>query len=164
VKDKKGKRNAKAKNKEKTEARPSFFRSFFRSLKEGDPLPEGIDSEELKQLCEDSDEEAEDDEGLVAMLLENDHEQGTAVRDNIVPWAVRWYTGEACPDDDLDDDDDDDDDDDADDDSDEDDDDDEDEPPPPPKKKGDKGPAKKDKKKGSEGQDGEQKAEECKQQ
>jgi len=56
VKDKKGKRNAKAKNKEKTEARPSFFRSFFRSLKEGDPLPEGIDSEELKQLCEDSDE------------------------------------------------------------------------------------------------------------
>merc|ERR1712071_251749 len=71
-------------------------------------------------------DEDDDDEGIMGMLMDNDHEVGMALRDQIIPFAVRWYTGEAAPDDD---DDDDDDDEDEEDDDDDDDDDSEEEPP-----------------------------------
>merc|ERR1712060_742223 len=73
-----------------------------------------------------------DDEEMMGLLMENDHEIGVSIGERLIPFAVRWYTGEAEPEGDYDDDDDDD--------SDEDDSDDE---PAPkkkaaPKKKGDK--------------------------
>merc|ERR1712190_228890 len=53
------------------------------------------------------------------MIMSNEHEVGQAIKDNIIPFAVRWYTGEAAPERDDDDEDDDDDDDEDDDDDDE---------------------------------------------
>merc|ERR1719330_809850 len=50
------------------------------------------------------DEGDDDDDNLLMYLMESDHDIGMALRDNVVPFAVRWYTGEASPD--LDDDDD----------------------------------------------------------
>ena len=35
--------------------------------------------------------------------MENDYETGLALKDQVIPFAVRWYTGEAAPDDDSDD-------------------------------------------------------------
>jgi len=70
--------------------RSSFFRMFFRNLREGE-VPEDIVL---------PDEEAVDDidlPSLVSRLLEQDHDLGCAFRDSLVPFAVRWYTGEAMP-------------------------------------------------------------------
>jgi len=87
--------------KEKEQARPSFFRDFLRSLHPGMKLTEDM-LDQARQICDDEeeDEEEEDGEEIVEMLMENDYEVGCALRDNIVPFAVRWYTGEAAPDDD----------------------------------------------------------------
>merc|ERR1711972_925653 len=76
-------------------SRPSIFRSFFRELQEGMPAPEGIDDELMVQ-GEDIDPEDLEGEGLVEFLMENDYEAGCAVKDSIIPFAVRWYTGECC--------------------------------------------------------------------
>jgi nucleosome assembly protein 1-like 1 len=126
-----GAKKAKQKAKEKEEPRDSFFRGFFRHLKPDMPIPDDVNLDEARNLCDDSEEE---DEDMLGLLMENDYEIGCAVRDQLVPFAVRWYTGEAAPeeeddddyddDEDLgDDDDEDDEEDDEDDDSDEDDDD-----------------------------------------
>eukprot|EP00928_Gymnodinium_smaydae_P072703 TRINITY_DN56004_c0_g1_i1.p1 TRINITY_DN56004_c0_g1~~TRINITY_DN56004_c0_g1_i1.p1 ORF type:complete len:335 (-),score=143.67 TRINITY_DN56004_c0_g1_i1:237-1241(-) len=80
--------------KEKQEPRPSFFRGFFRNLKPDMDLPDDIN------LDLDEEDEDMDDENLMQMVMENDHEMGSAIRDNIIPFAVRWYTGEAAPEDD----------------------------------------------------------------
>merc|ERR1712118_28199 len=83
------------------EPRDSFFRNFFRSLKKGEPLPDDVDANELRGMMgEESDDEDADDDQLVEMLMEQDHEIGSACKDNIVPFAVRWYTGEASPEED----------------------------------------------------------------
>jgi len=116
--------------KEKEQPRESFFRNFFVNLKEGEPIPDSIDVKALKQEfagMEDFDDEEvdDDDERLVGMLMENDHSCGDAIQKNVIPFAVRWYTGEANPEDsdeeeedeEEDDDDDDEEDDDEDDDS-----------------------------------------------
>jgi nucleosome assembly protein 1-like 1 len=153
-----GAKKAKQANKEKIEPRSSFFRHFFRNLKEGGPLPDDIDPEEMRGMCEDSDDEG-DEEQIISFMMENDHEAGCALRDNIIPFAIRWYTGEAAPEEDDDDDEGDEEEDDDDDDEEEDDDDDdesEDEPP----ARGKKGAAKGKAKAGGEGE----KKEECKQQ
>lgn len=122
----------------------SFFRNFFRHLKPGMPLPPEMNLMDARQLCGDDDDEEDEDEKMMGLLMENDYEMGVQVRDHIIPYAVRYYTGEATPknagdDDDDEDFDDDDDDDDEDDDSEEE----EEEAPPPakgkkaqPKKKG----------------------------
>lgn len=70
--------------------RDSFFRTCFRSLGADEDIPE----EEL--------EDSEPDGGidLMACLLVEDYQRGMALRDYIIPHAVRWYTGEACDDDD----------------------------------------------------------------
>merc|ERR1711972_654199 len=82
-------------------SRPSIFRSFFRELQEGMPAPEGIDDELMLQ-GEDIDPEDLEGEGLVEYLMENDYEAGSALRDSIIPFAVRWYTGECCDEDEED--------------------------------------------------------------
>jgi len=69
--------------------RPSFFRRCFRNLGPGEEIPE----EELDE------EEDHEDPDLMQYLLEDDHEQGVALRDYLIPHAVRWFTGEAIEDD-----------------------------------------------------------------
>jgi len=99
-----GAKKAKQK-KEKEEPRASIFRDFFRSLSQESKL-----TEEMRTRCramgmmedDDSDEDEEDDEQILEYLMDADHQIGQAVRDNIIPFAVRWYTGEAAPDDDDD--------------------------------------------------------------
>jgi len=86
----------KGNSKIKVEPRPSFFRSFFKSLKADGPLPEEVD---IHQVAMANGVDADDiqEEGLVQMIMENDMEIGSAIRDFVVPFAVRWYTGEAAP-------------------------------------------------------------------
>merc|ERR1719188_2755886 len=78
------------------EPRPSFFRSMFRDLKADGPLPDDIDPMEVAMACG-ADEDDLDDEDCMKMIMENDLEVGQAIKDNIIPFAVRWYTGEAAP-------------------------------------------------------------------
>lgn len=104
------------------------------------------------QIPEDMEDEDEDDmDEAVEELIEQDYEIGCAIKEQVVPKAVLWYTGEAGDHDD-DDDDDEEEEDDEDDESDE-----EEEPPP---RKGAKKPA--PKKGGPQG--GAQGQQECKQQ
>lgn len=117
-----GAKKAKQKGKEKEEPRDSFFRGFFRNLKEGGHIPEDINLEEARELVDDDDED--DDEHMLELLMENDYEMGCCIRDSLVPFAIRWYTGEACPDDGYDEDDDEEEDSEEEDDDDDDDDDD----------------------------------------
>jgi len=118
-----GAKKAKQKGKEKEEPRDSFFRNVFRHLTPDMPVPE--------DAPRDDDYDEEDDEDMIDMLMENDYEIGCAIKEQLIPYAVRWYTGEAAPDDYSDDEDEDDEEDeDDDDDDDEDDDDDDDEPQP----------------------------------
>jgi len=152
-----GKKKAKAKNKIGEVPRPSWFRQFFRSLGEDCELPTD---------CEDEDDEEEDDEEFdkMDMYIQDDVEDAEALRDQIIPHAVRYFTGEACDDDDDDDDDEDESDDEDEDDDDDDDDDETDEDEPTPKPSPKKGKGKAPKGGGAEvGPDGEPK-QECKQQ
>merc|ERR1711920_689131 len=98
-----GAKKAKQK-KEKEEARPSFFREFFRNLEAGMKITDDIRNEakELQGMDDDEDDDDDDDEILEA-IMQRDHECGMALRDNVIPFAVRWYTGEAAPQDDDDD-------------------------------------------------------------
>lgn len=89
-----GAKKNKQKGKEKEEFRDSFFRNFFKNLKPGMPIPEDIDTEEARQMCDGDD----DDDTLMEILMETDLEMGCALRDMLIPYAVRWYTGEAAPD------------------------------------------------------------------
>jgi len=122
-----GAKKAKQKGKEKEEPRDSFFRNFFRHLKEGMAVPDDVNLEDAQQMMDDDD----DDDQMMSLLMENDYEIGCCVRDQLIPFAVRWYTGEACPEDDDDDFDEDEEEDDDDDDEEESEDDDDDEQPPP---------------------------------
>lgn len=69
-------------------SRPSFFRSFFRKL--------GSDAEIPEEELDEDDDVSEDD--LMNCLLQEDLEQGLALKSFLIPRAVRWYTGEACDD------------------------------------------------------------------
>merc|ERR1719329_1908400 len=55
--------------------------------------------------CDDDDDEKDEDIDveLMEQFMENDREMSHALTTNIVPYAVRWYTGEAAPEDDDDD-------------------------------------------------------------
>merc|ERR1712127_851769 len=147
-----GAKKAKQK-KEKEEPRESFFRDFFRSLKPGGPIPDDLNLEDML----DSDDEENDDE-IMEMLMDRDHEIGTAIQDQLVPFAVRWFTGEAAPECD-------DEDEDEDSESEDDDDDDDEDDVPVPKKKGGGGGKQQGGGGGAgkPGKDGKQ-TEECKQQ
>jgi len=150
-----GAKKAKQKAKAKEEPRASFFRFLFRPLKLGDPPPPGmVESLEMGEAELDDD----DMEGIVKMFLGQMHEVGHTIAEEIIPYAVRFYTGE------IGDGDDEDDDEEEEEDSDDEDDDEEeesDEEPPPPKKGGKKGGKKDAPGKPAEGG---KKEEECKQQ
>jgi len=99
---KKKKCGGKKKTQVTEEIRKSFFRYFFKNLKPGADLPDDIPDDMM------DDDESDGDSGqLMEMLIENDHESGVALRDHIIPFAVRWYTGEAVMDDEDEDDEDD---------------------------------------------------------
>lgn len=83
-----GGRKKTSKSKREEVPRPSFFRAFFRSLGPDEEIPE----EEL----EDHDEDEDCPVDLMEMLLADDYEQGVYLRDSLLPHAIRWYTGEAC--------------------------------------------------------------------
>lgn len=131
-----GAKKAKQKGKETIEPRNSIFRTFFRSLDSEDPLPDDLKGMMEMGSMDDDDDDSDGD--MIAMYLENDYETGMALKNQIIPFAVRWYTGEAAPDDDDDDEDEEEEDDDDDDD---DDDDEESEEPSPKGKKGKSKPA-----------------------
>lgn len=71
----------------KAEARPSFFR-YFRDL-DIDNLP--------SEMGEDDEEDEEDTDELerLQMFMQDDWERAAALKDLILPRAVRWFTGEA---------------------------------------------------------------------
>lgn len=145
-----GAKKAKAKAKSKEEPRASFFRNLFRSLKVGDEAPA-----DFLAMLEGMEEEPDEDDmdGIVKFALANMHEVGHSIAEEIIPYAVRFYTGEAGDADS----DDDDEDSESEDDDDEDEDDSEDEPQP-------KASAKKKGGKAAAPGDGGKKEEECKQQ
>jgi len=112
-----GAKKAKQKNKDKEEPRESFFRQFFQSLKEGMP----IDALEGLDIPMDVDPDEIDEDEMLEYMMGSAHEAGCEIRDSVIPYAVRWYTGECKEDDDDDDDEDDEEEDDDDDDEDDDD-------------------------------------------
>merc|ERR1712194_528869 len=102
-KGKSGKLSGAGKVKTEIIDRASFFRLFFRSLDMDEPdkirdlLDKGLmemgfdsadvdDEDELEQAYEDALEKVTDDA----------YEMGLCLRDNIIPFDVRWYTGQAC--------------------------------------------------------------------
>jgi len=89
-----GAKKNKQKAKETEEPRDSFFRNFFRNLRPDMPVPEDVNLDEARDLCDDSDGEGG---GMMELLMENDLEIGSALREQLVPYAVRWFTGEARP-------------------------------------------------------------------
>jgi len=95
AKEDKGKKGKKKPTKAKEEPCPSMFRILFNNLKAGDPLPEGLE-------CVYNDEEDEDEE-LAECHLQNMGEVVQFVAQGLLPYAVRYYTGEACEDEDDDD-------------------------------------------------------------
>merc|ERR1712203_249035 len=105
----------------------SFFGRFLNMKKGDDPDMEAV----LKCLPEEAAEELEemDEEDVVEMVLEQVADSFNGIQENIIPFAVRWYTGEADPQDSDDEDDEDDEEEDDDDES-------EDEPSPKAKAKG----------------------------
>jgi len=130
-----GAKKNKQKAKEKEEPRDSFFRSVFRNLRRDMPMPSDVNLEEARAMGMGGDDSDDDDEAMMGLLMENDYEIGCSIRDQLIPFAVRWYTGEAVQDDGLDDDSDEDDEEDFDDEDEDDDDEDESEDEPAPKKK-----------------------------
>jgi len=78
----------------KEEPRESLFRLLFRNLKVGDPMPA-----DLKAIMggggDDDDEDDESSEEEVKMMLDQMHMIGDCIAEQIVPYAVRFYTGEA---------------------------------------------------------------------
>jgi len=130
-----GAKKNKQKTKEKEEPRDSFFRSIFRNLRPDMPMPADVNLEEARAMGMGGDDSDDDDQAMMGLLMENDYEIGCSIRDQLIPFAVRWYTGEARQEDGFGDDSDEDDDEDSEDEDDDDDDDDESEDEPAPKKK-----------------------------
>lgn len=84
-----------------TEARPSFFRCFLgANLTQGGKVPAGL-------LMEETLGDSDDGAAYVDFLMDRDYQLGRSIREDIIPYAVRSYTGEAFADDDDDDSDDD---------------------------------------------------------
>merc|ERR1712146_271168 len=99
-----GAKKAKQKAKAKEEPRDSIFRHLFRSLKVGDSLPPELADMMGRGGDDDDDDDMPDDDKIqLMMILEQGHELLREVEQAIVPYAVRYYTGEAGADSDDDD-------------------------------------------------------------
>merc|ERR1712032_1438587 len=92
-----GTKKAKQKGKVTEEPRDSFFRLFFRSVD-----PEG---EEVPYLGEEAEGMMEDEDDIMEYVLDQDSEIANHMKNYFVPYAVRFYTGEAEMEEDDDDDD-----------------------------------------------------------
>ncbi|EEQ97512.1 nucleosome assembly protein, putative [Perkinsus marinus ATCC 50983] len=79
-----------------TRARPSFFQ-FFTSLGPNHPIPEWLES-----MYEEEEEDDDDEVDRLHMVMADDWERAEMLKDNIIPHAIRWYTGEACSEDEED--------------------------------------------------------------
>merc|ERR1712217_825200 len=101
---KRGKDGKMGKAKMVKEPKPSFFRTFMRTIELENPenlkdlldksLAEmGFDPEE----CDDEEEMEQAYEDALEKVNDDAYEMGMCLRDNIIPFAVRWYTGEAMP-------------------------------------------------------------------
>lgn len=90
-----GKKGKKKPSKAKEEPCPSFFRVLFTSAKKTDEeLPKG-----LQCVYEEMSGEIDDEDELLEMHLENVGELLGWMHSEFVPYAVRYFTGEACNDD-----------------------------------------------------------------
>jgi len=89
---KKAKQKAKA---AKEEPRESLFRLLFRNLKVGDPMPADLKAIMGGGGGEDDDEDDDNSEEEVKMMLDQMHMIGDCIAEQIIPYAVRFYTGEA---------------------------------------------------------------------
>jgi nucleosome assembly protein 1-like 1 len=96
VEKKKAAKTKKPKQKKKSDVEPreSFFRNFFVSLKQDGSFPDSIDPEQVLMMMQSEDAEEED---VVEFFMGSMYEVGCAIREYIVPYATRWYTGEAAP-------------------------------------------------------------------
>lgn len=96
IEKKKAAKTKKSKQKKKSDAEPreSFFRNFFVSLKQGGSFPDSIDPEQVLMMMQSEDAEEKD---VIEFFMGSMFEVGCAIRDYIVPYATRWYTGEAAP-------------------------------------------------------------------
>lgn len=92
-KAKAGAKKSKAKGKETMEPRDSFFRRFLVTITKGEDLPEQISC--LPEIAECG----ADEEEIIEGMMDEIYEAAMEVKDRVVPFAVRWYTGEAAPDD-----------------------------------------------------------------
>jgi len=59
-------------------------------------LPDDIDPHEICMAYGGGDDL--DEERLVDLCMDQAFEAGQAIKDQVIPFAVRWYTGEAAPD------------------------------------------------------------------
>merc|ERR1712217_704802 len=76
---------------------------MFRTMNKEGPMPEDIDISEVAMACGE-DEDDLDEEECMKMIMEQDLGIGQGIKEEVIPWAVRWYTGEAAPERDDDDD------------------------------------------------------------
>mmetsp|Transcript_22068 Transcript_22068/g.48763 ORF Transcript_22068/g.48763 Transcript_22068/m.48763 type:complete len:292 (-) Transcript_22068:31-906(-) len=81
--------------KARQEPRDSFFRNFFRTLAHDMPLPSDVNVSEAKELIAGG--RKNQSNAMMDLLMENDLQIGISIQRQLVPFAVRWYTGEACP-------------------------------------------------------------------
>lgn len=73
--------------------RVSFFRIFFRTLKRGESAPEDLAG---FQRDEEDDAESDEEEDMMERIMDDSYDLGVAFRESVIPFAVRWFTGEAC--------------------------------------------------------------------
>jgi len=89
VKSDKGKKGSKSKVKAKEEPCPSFFRILFTACKIDEPFPEALE-------CIYQDDEDDEDDDMSECHLANVSEVVQFIGQQFLPYAVRYYTGEAA--------------------------------------------------------------------
>merc|ERR1719291_1339456 len=94
LREHRGAKKNKKKAAEKEEPQQSFFGRFM-NIKDGEVDMNDV----LKVLPEEAAEELEemDEDDVCEMVLEQVSDGFNAIQENIIPFAVRWFTGEADP-------------------------------------------------------------------
>merc|ERR1711953_555795 len=85
------KKGKKAPVKETLEPRPSFFRWLSRSMEKDGDIPEDADMMDDAEMVDEDDKKE-----FMEFLLGNEYQYFESLRTQLVPFAVRWYTGEAA--------------------------------------------------------------------